>query len=143
MRTLQDHPVHVKHKLAALWASATLCFLYGDYFDLYVPGTVEGLLRGKNNLDSPVTLGAAAILLLIPAVMVSMSLVLRPNVNRRANLIVGAFFAVFVGLVGVSSLQVWRTFYVIYAAVELLLTLSIVWHAWRWPREIARREVGG
>lgn len=73
-------------------------------------------------------------MLLIPALMVSLSLVLKPTVNRRVNIIVGLFFTVFVGLVGVSSLQVWRTFYVIYAVVEVVLTLSIVRLAWRWPR---------
>jgi len=137
---LQDPPVHVKHKLAALWASATLCYLYGDYFDLYVPGTVEGLLRGKNNLNSPTALLAAATLLLIPAAMVSLSLLLRAPANRRLNLIVGVFFTIFVGLVGVNSLQLWRTFYVLYAVVEVCLTVSIVWLAWRWPRANGRRN---
>lgn len=140
MSDLQDPPVHVKYKLAALWASATLCYLYGDYFDLYVPGTVEGLLRGKNNLNSPTALLAAATLLLMPAAMVSLSLLLRAPANRRLNLIVGVFFTIFVGLVGVNSLQLWRTFYVLYAVVEVCLTVSIVWLAWRWPRANGRRN---
>lgn len=138
MTLRQDPPVNVKYKLAALWASVTLCYLYGDYFDLYVPGTVDGLARGRNNLNSPVSLLAAAVVLMIPALMVSLSLLLRPTANRRTNLVVGAFFTVFVGLVGVNSLQVWRTFYVLYAAVEVCLTLSIVWLAWRWPRATGR-----
>jgi hypothetical protein len=136
----EDAPVSVKFKLAGLWASATLCYLYGDYFDLYVPGTVEGLLRGKNNLSSPISLLAASLVLLIPALMVSLSLLLKPTVNRRVNIIVGLFFTVFVGLVGVSSLQVWRTFYVIYAVVEVVLTVTIVVLAWRWPRAAARQS---
>ncbi|HTL41718.1 MAG TPA: DUF6326 family protein [Pseudolysinimonas sp.] len=126
--------VGVSHKLSALWVSVTLCYLYGDYFDLYVPGTADGLVSGENNLNSPVTLLAAATVLLIPALMVSLSLLLRPTANRRVNLIVGAFFTVFVAFVGVSSLQSWRAFYVLYAVVEVLLTLTIVWIAWRWPR---------
>ena len=135
MSTLQNPPISVKHTLAALWTSVTLCYLYGDYFDLYVPGTVAGLASGENNLNSPITLLAAAVALLIPAVMVSLSLVLKPRVSRLLNIIVGIFFTVFVALVAASSLQDWRAFYVLYSVVEVGLTASIVWAAWRWPRE--------
>jgi hypothetical protein len=100
-----------------------------------VPGTVAGLASGENNLNSPITLLAAAVALLIPAVMVSLSLVLKPRVSRLLNIIVGIFFTVFVALVAASSLQDWRAFYVLYSVVEVGLTASIVWAAWRWPRE--------
>lgn len=32
--TLEDITVHTRIKLSALWASVTLCYLYGDYFEL-------------------------------------------------------------------------------------------------------------
>src|SRR5690606_18931910 len=95
---------------------------------------VEGLANGDNNLNAPLALLAAAMLLMIPAVMVSLSLVLNSRVNRILNLITGAFFTVSVGLVGVASVETWRTFYVLYSAIEVCLTLSIVWVSWRWPR---------
>lgn len=40
---LEDLKVNVKITLSALWTSVTLCYLYGDYFDLYVPKKIEGL----------------------------------------------------------------------------------------------------
>lgn len=40
---LEDFKINVKIKLSALWTSATLCYLYGDYFELYVPEKVEVL----------------------------------------------------------------------------------------------------
>lgn len=131
---LQDAPLSIRHQLSALWASATLCYLYGDYFDLYVPGTVTGLANGDNNLDSPTTLLAAAASLLVPALMVCLSLVLSSRVSRLLNLVGGVLFTVFVALVAVSSLEGWRSFYVLYSVVEMCLTLSIAWLAWRWPR---------
>lgn len=67
---LQDFKIDVKFKLSALWASVTFCYLYGDYFELYVPKKVEGLANGDNMLDSPMKLFIAAFLLLIPALMV-------------------------------------------------------------------------
>ena len=59
---LEDFKINVKIKLAALWTSVTLCYLYGDYFELYVPKKVEGLVSGINMLDSPVKLFLASFL---------------------------------------------------------------------------------
>jgi hypothetical protein len=35
---LDDLKVHVRLKLSSLWAALMFCYLYGDYFGLYVPG---------------------------------------------------------------------------------------------------------
>lgn len=131
---LQDFKINVKIKLAALWASVTFLYLYGDYFELYVPKKVEGLLNGDNMLDSPTKLFIAAFLLLIPSLMVCLSVFLKPFPNRILNIFLGVFYTLFVALVGVSSISVWRTFYVFYAVVEICLTSLIVWFAWRWER---------
>lgn len=78
----EDLKVNVKIKLSALWTATTFCYLYGDYFELYIPKKVEGLLSGENGLDSPEKLFAATILLAIPAIMVFLSIVLKPKINR-------------------------------------------------------------
>jgi hypothetical protein len=131
---LQDFKINVKLKLAALWISVTFCYIYGDYFELYVPKKVEGLLNGNSNLDNPTTLFIAAFLLLIPSLMICLSILLKPSINRILNIFFGLFFTLFVGMVGISSFSEWRTFYVFYAGVEIVLTLMIVWYAWRWER---------
>lgn len=136
---LREFEVNVKLKLAALWAAVTFCYLYGDYFELYVPKKVEGLMHGNNMLDSPMKLFIAAFLLLIPALMVCLSVILKPILNRALNIFFGVFFTLFVALVGASSISAWRSFYVFYAAVEICLTATIVWFAWRWER-IERTE---
>ncbi len=131
---LQDFKINVRIKLSVLWASVTFCYLYGDYFELYVPRKVEGLLNGENMLDSPTKLFIAGFLLLIPALMVSLSVILMPTLNRNLNIILGVFYTLFVFLVGLSSISAWRSFYVFYAVVEICLTSLIVWYAWRWER---------
>ena len=131
---LQDFTVNVKIKLAALWTSVTFLYIYGDYFELYVPKKVAGLLNGDNMLDSPTKLFIAAFLLLIPSLMVCLSIFLKPFPNRILNICLGIFYTLFVALVGVSSISDWRTFYVFYAVVEICLTSLIVWFAWRWER---------
>ncbi len=131
---LQDFKINIKLKLSALWASVTFCFIYGDYFELYIPKKVDSLLNGENMLDSPTKLFIAAFLLLIPSLMICLSVILKPTINRILNISSGIFFTLFVALVGISSLSVWRTFYVFYAAVEICLTLVIIWYAWNWER---------
>lgn len=131
---LQDFKINIKLKLSALWASVTFCYIYGDYFELYIPKKVDGLLNGENMLDSPTKLFIAAFLLLIPSLMICLSVILKPTINRILNISLGIFFTLFVALVGISSLSVWRTFYVFYAAVEICLTLVIIWYAWNWER---------
>ncbi len=139
--TLEDFKINVRIKLAALWTSVTFCYIYGDYFELYIPKKVEGLLTGNNLLDSPAKLFIASFLLLIPSLMICLSVLLKPFLNRILNIFFGIFFTLFVGFVGISSISEWRTFYVFYAGVEIILTLTIVWFAWRWERvEIEEKQ---
>lgn len=136
MNQLQDFKINVKIKLSALWAAVTLCYLYGDYFELYLPKKVEGLISGANLLDSPAKLFAASVLLAIPAVMVFLSILLKPSLSRWLNIVFGIFFTLIMLLIAVTSLTPWRTFYVFLAIVESIITSLIVWYAWRWPRQV-------
>lgn len=131
---LEDFKINVKIKLAALWTSVTLCYLYGDYFELYVPKKAEGLVSGANLLDSPTKLFAASFLLAIPALMVCLTIILKPTINRWLNIIFGIFFTVIMLLITVTSITPWRTFYVFLALVESLITSLIVLYAWRWTK---------
>ena len=130
---LEDFKVNIKIKLSALWASVTLCYLYGDYFELYVPGKAEGLVSGDNLLNSPPKLLAAAILLAIPATMVFLSVILKPKLNRVLNMAFGSLFTGIMLLIAVTSLESWRAFYVFLAVVESVITSMITLYAWKWP----------
>lgn len=59
----QDSEINVKPMLSALWASVMFLYIYGDYFELYVPGKIEGLLNGQNILNTPYKLLFATIIL--------------------------------------------------------------------------------
>jgi Family of unknown function (DUF6326) len=130
----KDFEVNTKIILSGLWASVTLCYLYGDYFELYVPKKVEGLINGDNNLDTPTKLFIATFLLALPALMVFLSLILKPTINRLLNIVLGAFFTIFVGLVGISSIDEWHTFYVFLAFIEVIITSIIIYSAWTWEK---------
>lgn len=133
-----DNPkINIKIKLSALWASVVFCYLYGDYFELYTPEKVDSLITGANVLDSPSKLLIASIILAIPSVMVALSVLLNPKVNRFLNILFGTVFTLMMILIGVNSLTPWYSFYVFLAFLESLITFSIVWNAWKWPEEMA------
>lgn len=132
---LEDITVNVKIKLSALWASVTLCYLYGDYFELYIPKKVEELISGDNILASPTKLFLAALLLAIPALMVCLSVILKPTINKWLNIAFGIFFTAIMLFIAINSLTPWQTFYVFLAIVESIITSLIVWYAWKWPKQ--------
>jgi hypothetical protein len=134
--TLKNFEVNIKIKLAFLWRSVTLCYLYGDYFELYVPKKTAGLVSGENLLDNPVKLFIAAVLLAIPAVMVLFSILLKPKINRFLNILFGVFYTLIMVLIAFTSLTPWRSFYVFLALLESLITILIVFYAWKWSREL-------
>jgi hypothetical protein len=134
---LEDFKVNIKIKLSALWAGVTLCYLYCDYFELYVPDKVEGLINGRNLLNSPTKLFIAAVVLAVPAVMVFLSILLKPIVSKWLNIVVGIIFTAMMVLIAFTYSEVWYTFYLFYAILESLITAVIVWYAWKWPKAIS------
>lgn len=126
-----DAKIPLKMKLSALWATLMFLYIYADIFSLYKPGQIEEVLAGRMGF-LPVTQGSlltAAILILIPALMVFLSLALRTVVARWTNIVLGVLYtAVNIGnLVG----ETW-VFYLVLGAVEMALTLLIVGYAWKW-----------
>lgn len=130
----EDFIINIKILLAGLWTSVMFLYIYGDYFELYVPKKVEGLLNGSNLLNSPYKLLLATILLTVPSLMIFLSLVLKPKLNRILNISVASFLTAFTLLVGFSSISEWRIFYVMLAFLESIITGFIVWKALHWNR---------
>lgn len=131
---LVDFKINIRLKLSALWTAVMFCYIYGDYFELYVPHKVEGLLNGQNFLDSPMKLFSAAFALAVPALMIFLSLILNPKWAKWLNIGVGVFFTLLTLLVGITSMSVWMVFYVFLALLESIITAIIVWQAWTWEK---------
>ncbi len=133
---LQDIKIDVRMKISALWVSVMLCYLYGDYFWLYQPGKLQGMLEGQMVPLGPTTQGVllgTAVSMAIPGVMVFLSLTLKPTLNRWVNIIMGVIYTVFVL---VTMPGAWA-FYIFLGSVDVVLTALIVWYAWNWPRQEA------
>lgn len=131
---LENPKVNIKIKLSALWTSLIFCYLYGDYFELYVPEKVDSLISGTNVLDSPTKLLVASIILAIPSLMVAVSVLLNPTLNRILNIVFGIFFTLMMLLIGIGSMTPWYTFYVFLAFLESLISILIIRIAWKWPK---------
>lgn len=131
---LESPKVNIKIKLAALWASVTFCYLYGDYFELYTPGKINSLLTGENILDSPTKLFIATLILAIPSVMVAASILFKPTLNRILNVVFGTLFTLMMLLIAIKSMTQWYSFYAFMALLESGLTFLIVWNAFKWPK---------
>ena len=132
---LEDIEVSVKLKLATLWASFMFLYIYVDYFALYMPGKIEGILAGKVFVFdiSYDFLLIALISVSIPALMIFLSVALPAKVNRRANIIVAAVYIPYTlfNLTGVA----WA--HMVYGAVvEVALLCLIIWYAWKWPSSV-------
>lgn len=135
--TLEDHPVPTRLKLSALWASVMFMYIYVDFFSLYQPGTIDGILEGRVwTLDiTPVWAFGALALMAIPILMVCVSLMAKAEFVRRASLIVGSLYAL-VSLAN-SVGESWA-FYWLGSAVETALLLLIIRLAWTWQRSSTR-----
>ena len=131
----RDGEIPVQMKLSALWASAMFCYAYGDYFLLYQPGKLADMLEGNMAPLGAVTQGVllgTTISMTIPALMIFLSLVLRRGPNRWANIVLGALYSVFVALTMPGA---W-VFYLFLGTVDILITSTIVWYAWRWRPQV-------
>lgn len=125
-------PADVRIKLSALWAGMLFIFAYVDIFSLYRPDVRADIEAGQ---ISAFQIGegfllAATSYILIPSLMVFASLVLRPNVNRITNIVLGVTYALTIVGGAIGELG----YYVLGSAIEVALLAGIVSYAWTWPR---------
>lgn len=132
-KTLEDVKVHLKLKLAALWASLMFLYIYVDYFHLYMPGMIEEIRKGRV-FEFNITQGfllASLTSMTIPALMIFLSVALPAKVNRWTNILVAAVFIPYtlLNLVGEAWMHM-----LFGAAVEVVLLSLIIRYAWNWTR---------
>ncbi|MCP4987681.1 MAG: hypothetical protein GY928_16980 [Colwellia sp.] len=128
----QDFQINVKVIISSLWVAVMFCYVYGDYIEVYVPGVLADAMKvtpAKEGIQ--LEFFAVALLMSIPSVMIFLTLVLKPSINRWLNIIIPALYVVL--LVAVNLETTWG-FYLYLTAIEILLSISTVWYAWNWPK---------
>jgi hypothetical protein len=124
--------VNVRVKLSALWTAMLFVFAYVDLFSLYRPDFRADIEAGEIAgfaINQTFLLGTT-LYVVIPSLMVFAALVLRPRLNRSANITLAIVYALTIvaGVIGEWS------YYVFGSAVEVALLAAIVYYAWTWPR---------
>lgn len=131
---LEEYRAPTKLKLAALWASTMFCYVYGDYFGLFVAGTVADMNRGNIGplgQATPGVLVGVSLMMAVPSLMVALSLLLPARICKWANVILGIVYTAIMAI----SLPDSPPFYIVFGVIEIILTLAIAMIAFRWPRE--------
>jgi uncharacterized protein DUF6326 len=135
-RVLEDVKVGVRLKMSALWIAMLFLFAYGDIFGFFKPGQIEEVISGEISgiKITQVFLLGASIYIAIASVMVFLSLVLKPRVNRWTNIVLPILFIV---SIAVSAIGETWAYFIFLSIMEIALLLLIVWYAWTWPRQEA------
>lgn len=135
---LHDAKVDVKVVLSGLWIAMLFVFAYVDIFGFWradvINGALDAKVPGVGFEINQTFLALTTIYILIPSLMVVVSLLAPPKLNRRTNLVVATVYisTIVASIVGES----W-VYFVLGSVVEILLLLAIVRTAWAWPRPTA------
>ena len=117
-------------KLSALWVVLMLTYLLGDVLRIFSGDFKAGEIGGMQ-VTQGMYLGLA-ILMVIPAVMVFLSLTLKYPVIRWVNIIVAIFFFGF-NLIGLPTYpSAYDQFLIVVGLVFNILTVR---YAWKWRKQ--------
>lgn len=117
-----------------------LIFAYVDLFSLYRPDVRADIEAGKVfafDIGQPF-LFFATLYVIIPAVMIYLTLVMRRRANRIVNIVLAATYATTIAGGAVGE---WN-YYVLGSLVEAALLAMVIRHAWTWPQPAALASCG-
>jgi hypothetical protein len=132
----------IRGRLSTLWIVVLFNMLYADILSFLRPEMLRGLMTGYAEgirVTQPLLVGSA-VMVEVPILMVLLARVLKPAVNRRANLVAVPLTAAFIIGGGSTSPH-----YLFVATVELVLLAVILRYVWRWRVDTSpetRHELG-
>ena len=131
--TMSQKP-EIKVLFSTLWIVATVNYIFCDVVTLMNPEDLKQILTGtvgSIKMSQGFLLGAA-IMMEIPFIMIFLSRILKPSINRWANIIAGILMTA----IQISSLFAGTQptlHYIFFSIVEITCTLFIIGLAWKWP----------
>lgn len=132
--SLEDPKINIRIKLSALWITAMLCYTYCDFLGLFMPGFINETIKGNMGFQGATTqvkMFFGALVMSTPALMVFLSLILKPKINRILNIILGIAHTLL--MLATFFMEPWY-YYFYFGIIEMILTLSIVRYAIKWPK---------
>ena len=137
---LEDVRIGVRLRISALWIAMLFLFAYGDIFGLLRRGTIEDVIAGKISgmKITQIFLLAVSVYIAIASAMVFLTLVLRPRLNRWANVVLPILYIV---SIVVSAIGDDWAYYYFLSIAESALLLVIIRYAWTWPSQMSREAL--
>ena len=133
-RIFEGRGIDIRFKISALWIGMLFLFAYGDIFGFFRAGVIEEVVGGTiSGIEITQTfLFAVSVYIAIASAMVFLSLVLKPTVNRWANIVLPILYiiSILASMIG----EDWAYYYFLSIAESALLLL-IIRYAWTWPRD--------
>lgn len=112
--------------LAGLWVATMLTYLLGDVLRIFAGDFTAGEIDGQE--ASQWVWLAAAVVMLLPIVMVVLSLVVPYPAIRWMNVVAAAFLVLF-NLVGLPYPGLYDN---VLIAVSFVANGAVIWYAWTW-----------
>ncbi len=120
--------------LSTLWVFVMFCIAFADLIGFIEPGTLENMISGKVGFAlTPALILIFSLLQAIPIAMILVSRCFRRGVNRWMNIAASVLTLLYV--LGGGNWE--STSYVVFASLEVVAMLGIIWLAWTWRTDEA------
>ncbi len=115
--------------LSTLWIFVMFCIAYADVIGFIEPGTLQKIIDGNVGFElTPAIIVMISLIQAIPIAMIVMSRLLRRGVSRWLNIAAAVLTLLYV--LGGGNWE--STSYVVFASLEVVAMLVIIWQAWTW-----------
>lgn len=132
---LESFKVNTRIKLAGLWTTMILLYIYCDIYSFHRPGYINEMIAGIMGPFevSQGILAVFGILMAVPALMIPACLFLKTRITKWVNILVAVLYT----LVNIGNLvgEAWA-YYWIYGILEIAVTVFIIIVALKWPKEV-------
>jgi bacteriorhodopsin len=132
----QDTKIDTKIVLSALWIAMLFVFAYVDIFGFLRADVLQAALDGKVATTgfevNQMFLTATLLYIAVPVLMLVLSLLLRPRINRILNVVVSLIYIV---TIIVAALGEDWAYHLVGSANEVVILAVIAGTAWKWPSE--------
>jgi len=124
--------IDTRLRISALWIAVLFIFAYVDLFSLYRPDVRADIEAGTvAAFDINQTfLFLTTLYIIIPSLMVYLTLIMRPRMNRVVNIVVAAAYGL--TILG-SAVGEWN-YFILGSVAEAILLALVIHHAWIWPK---------
>jgi hypothetical protein len=133
-RQYQDTHIDVKIVLCAMWIALLFVFAYVDIFGFYradvLGAALDGEVANTSLTVNQTFLTFTLVYVSIPTLMVVLSLLLKPQVNRVTNILVSL---IYLSTVIASCLGEEWAYYIVGSVIEGIVLVAIARSAWKWP----------